>query len=103
MAAYLLAGMCLCASPDNGTSFPRVWETVMDMSDRIFIASLMTLALFVLVLERRSRTASPQIMPPAPGDWLLRDTNVPQHRGREVIVDDVGYIDVDDAADAGNE
>lgn len=75
----------------------------MDMSDRIFIASLMTLALFVLILERRSRTASPQLIPPAAGDWLLRDVNVPRHREHNSVIEDVGYIDVDDAAEAGNE
>jgi len=73
----------------------------MDFSDRFFIASLLTLALFVLVLEKRNRMIEPQLK--IPTDWNVRDINIPQHRAGTRVVEDVAYIDMQDAADAGNE
>lgn len=75
----------------------------MDLSDRIFIATLATLFLLVLILERRNRMTMAQLKPPSIGDWLLRDTNVPHCRTGANMIDDVAYLDVTDAAQAGNE
>ena len=77
---------------------------MLTLSDRVFFASLLTLAMFVLVLEHCSRNKRvPTLIPPPPGDWNLRDTNVPNKRMRGTIINDVGYLDVEDAADAGDE
>lgn len=77
---------------------------MLTISDRVFIALLLTLAMFVLVLEWRKRgDVMPQLKPARITDWNLRDTNVPHHRTRAVPVDDVAYIDVSDASQAGSE
>lgn len=79
---------------------------MLTLSDRIFLATLATLFLLVLVLEWNSRRLSgvPQhVLPPIPGSWNLQNTNIPPRRGGCDVVMDVGYIDVDDAAFAGNE
>lgn len=73
----------------------------MDMADRVFIASILTLALLVLLLERRSRNVAPQLI--VPTNWRIDRINVPNSRPGTQVVDDVAYVDVSDAAEAGGE
>lgn len=76
----------------------------MNVLDRVILLMLATLMLAVVFVERRKLVGVPaHVQPPAPGNWLLERSNVPCYRGLEAAVVDVGFIDVDDAADAGNE
>jgi len=79
---------------------------MLNLSDRIFLGLLATLFLAVLMLEWNSRRLSglPQhVLPPVPGTWNLQNTNIPCRRVTSDFIDDVGYVDSDDAAFAGNE
>lgn len=76
----------------------------MEMSDRIFVALLSTLFLAVLVIERMGRGTAPQhVLPPPPGIWRLRDTNIPMHRDGVNVVNDVAYTYDANAAISGDE
>jgi hypothetical protein len=72
----------------------------MTLTDRIFIALVLTLALFALFIERNKwrKLLTADVAPPTARRWLLARSNVPLRRGAEVCVDDVGYMDVTDAA-----
>jgi hypothetical protein len=71
----------------------------MDMMDRVFIATLLTLALAVLILERRKMMTTIESMtPPAGNDRLTKDLNVPDKRDNGAVINDVAYLDVTDAA-----
>lgn len=77
---------------------------MLTLSDRVFIALTVTLALFVLMLEwRNRRLIAPQLEPNRITDWNLRDTNVPHRRPSASVIEDVAYTDVTDAANAGAE
>lgn len=71
----------------------------MDMADRLFIATLLTLALFVIFIERNRAMNTPQIIPPNKDEMLARNLNVPTTRENSVIINDVAYMDVTDAAE----
>lgn len=73
------------------------------MNDKVFLALLATLMLAVFILERRRRDIPKHVLPPPAGEWNLRDTNVPACRDGSVVVDDVAYMDVTDAAISGAE
>ena len=75
----------------------------MNLSDRVFLALLATLSLFVLVIERRNRATPAHVLPPPAGEWNLQYTNVPSFRHGGILLEDVAYIAEDDAAVAGNE
>lgn len=75
----------------------------MDFADRFFIASVLTLALLVLLLERRNRLLDPQLIPPPPGARAIDSMNVPRHRDATRVINDVAYMDVTDAAEGANE
>ena len=71
----------------------------MELQDRVFVAMLATLFLAVLVLERCARCKLPaSLKPPPVGEWNVKDINVPHHRPHDAWIDDVAYIDADDAA-----
>lgn len=77
---------------------------MLTLSDRVFIALAVTLALFVLIIEWRSkRLIAPQLQPNRITDWNLRDINVPHRRPSASVIEDVAYMDITDAADAGGE
>ena len=77
----------------------------MTLSDRFFIALLFTLFLAVWLVERKRmwRNVPQHVKPPTGSDQLLSNLNVPHHRDHAMTIDDVGYMDVTDAANAGNE
>jgi hypothetical protein len=77
----------------------------MNLTDRVFIAMLATLCLFALFIERRNWRlgVSRDLIPPPARSWLLDRTNVPQNRHAETLIEDIGYMDVSDAANAGME
>lgn len=75
----------------------------MTLSDRVFIAMLATLALFVLVVEKCNRAVPLHVLPPPAGTTNLQLTNVPNYRQGSTLIEDVAYIDMGDAALAGNE
>ena len=66
---------------------------------------MLTLFLCVLFIERNQwkRGLSRHVVPPAARRWLLERSNVPTRRGAETLVPDVGYMDVTNAANAGQE
>jgi hypothetical protein len=63
----------------------------MDMQDRVFIALLSTLFLFVVALEWHKRWKDlPRHVQPVPaGVRLLERTNIPENRDDQSLVDDV--------------
>jgi hypothetical protein len=80
-------------------------ETPMNLSDRVFLMLLVTLFLLVWLIERRNmwRKVPAHVVPPKGSDLLLERINVPKHRDHAMTLDDVAYMDVSDAASAGNE
>lgn len=77
----------------------------MSLSDRVFLMLLVTLFMLVWLVERNNmwRKVPAHVKPPTGGDMLLERSNVPNHRDHAMTLDDVAYIDVTDAANAGNE
>lgn len=74
----------------------------MELLDRIAILSAATLMLFVMFIERHKRGGGhlpAQAQPPAPGLRLLRNTNVPECRPREVVVNDVAWLTATEVVD----
>ena len=77
---------------------------MLTLSDRVFIALVVTLALFVLIIEwRNKRLIAPQMQINRFPDVNLKDTNVPHTRPSASIIEDVAYTDITDAAEAGAE
>lgn len=72
------------------------FNDVFDMTFLLFMATLMLAVLFVEY--RRNRNKQPQFLPPRPHEYLPSTLNVPRQREQQNIVEDVGYMDVTDAA-----
>jgi hypothetical protein len=73
----------------------------MNALDKVILLTLATLMLLVVFIERNKRFGLPaHVVPPPAGDWVLSLTNVPRVRDAATVVEDVGYLDVTDAAAA---
>lgn len=71
----------------------------MRISDYVFLWLLAFLMLAVMAVEYCKRRNLPASVQTPPGGKLLTwQLAVPRHRGNSDVVDDVGYMDVTDAA-----
>ena len=61
-------------------------DFLMNLTDRIFVATLAVLALAVLIIERNKMLGTPSCIPVPAGRRLLQRMNVPHFRYRDATL-----------------